>query len=1182
MNIKKDQLNAPRSESRSVPLDSHNERSHVEDRDAESVKLAEKTLLAKLGKTQRAIRRVDLFTAFCACATLALAILFLGALCDSWLLSSGLSIRGRLFFVVFLLVASLARLVWKLVPVLRRRVNSLYAAKVLEETQHDRHNLTINWLQLCRDGSLNAVTSETSPLSEQALETRRAVLDNVVLQAARQSRRAPEETTVDCTSLIRWGIALTALVLICAVYVVLSPKNLFVSVARIVAPTSKIERPQALRFESVEPGDVDVFQGDFIDVVATIPGAKISENVEILWSTEDGRITDVSIPMESSGPNRFQANFPAEKDGFSENLSYMIVAGRGSQFESASNVYRVSVRPQPSFRVEKTTLQFPEYTGLSPQTFESQGDLRALENTTVEITARANERLARAFFLPDGDQTRAVRMTIDPNEPDLATISFPLRWQDPDAQELRPEFSTYSLQSEDVNGEKNRDAQVYTVSILEDLPPTIVWDAENTGVVQAPLNDVLPVKFTAEDPDYSLRRVLLRVAYANLNQGDLSDQKPDPEPIELPFPGLKTSSDPTKPTPFIGPQSLSYQLTPEELGLEVGDELEYWGVAFDSKTPDANVGMTEKRIFVVVEPVENPRGSNDEPEENPDEGAGASSDDAPSQGENASDSQQNNGDQGQNNSDQPEDSNQTGDNSDSSAPDGVGESGDESGESSPNLGDAQGQEEASAGGESEEDSQNSNGGDENGESGDDSGQQGDNSDESSSQSSSSGGENSEQQGDTASENEEESGEVSESPTDPNAAFQKILDYMNAQQKDSGDDESGSGDDEKGTEGQEGADGERAPTDRHDDVQDNREEVDPNFHSDSDLGAPEEKRELPTRTSPDKPDENLPSYQADNPEDVDSSSRRHGDVDPDTSNFLAQNADPDAQEGPRSNEKRNEDNIMLDPLDQSQQTAADSIDPNASEAQGGKNPPPEGGASEVDPDAPNDPNRTRSPAAGQDLNDQQPTAGGGAGGSDGPSGSDNSDEGEGSGGNSSDKQSDENNVAPSSGDSDEDGVAHGGGSSGSGRGEIEASEERLSPADAPRLQYAEEATNLVLEYLEDNMKDKIDERLLNELGWTEAETRAFLAKWQRMRDDARGDDETARERYLDALKKVGLDEYAPLDSGAAIDELRERNPNDPPIRSGAREATRIKTPDRLSDRVRAFNRGVSMGTGSNLK
>ena len=77
------------------------------------------------------------------------------------------------------------------------------------------------------------------------------------------------------------------------------------------------------------------------------------------------------------------------------------------------------------------------------------------------------------------------------------------------------------------------------------------------------------------------------------------------------------------------------------------------------------------------------------------------------------------------------------------------------------------------------------------------------------------------------------------------------------------------------------------------------------------------------------------------------------------------------------------------------------------------------------------------------------------------------------------------------------------SSGSGRGEIEASEERLSPADAPRLQYAEEATNLVLEYLEDNMKDKIDERLLNELGWTEAETRAFLAKWQRMRDGIRG-------------------------------------------------------------------------------
>ena len=82
----------------------------------------------------------------------------------------------------------------------------------------------------------------------------------------------------------------------------------------------------------------------------------------------------------------------------------------------------------------------------------------------------------------------------------------------------------------------------------------------------------------------------------------------------------------------------------------------------------------------------------------------------------------------------------------------------------------------------------------------------------------------------------------------------------------------------------------------------------------------------------------------------------------------------------------------------------------------------------------------------------------------------------------------------------------------------------------------------------------------------------------MRSAALLDDGLNRDQYLEALEKVGLDEYASLDSSEVVDSTRERDHEDGRAKTGSREGSRVKTPDRLSERVRAFNRGVSSGTG----
>ena len=375
--------------------------------------------------------------------------------------------------------------------------------------------------------------------------------------------------------------------------------------------------------------------------------------------------------------------------------------------------------------------------------------------------------------------------------------------------------------------------------------------------------------------------------------------------------------------------------------------------------------------------------------------------------------------------------------------------------------------------------------------------------------------------------------------------------------------------------------ERDPSDTQSAPHDSKDEVDPEFNSSDNLDDAQEKRNLPTRTSSEKPSEKSPVYQAENPDKIDPNTRRRqDDVNPQGNDYLAQNVAPDQPETSSPNQKRNDANVMLDPLDQSAGTAADSINRDSPELKGSSN-VPEGGATEVDHDAPDDPNRSSTPNQEKNQSDLPTSMGGNGAPGTGEGRSEQNDsskidDGIGASGNRNTSGKDQ--TTPSSGDSNNEGVAHGGEAAGAGYGEIESSEEQLAPADAPRLQYAEKATNLVLEYLEDNLKDKVDERLLHKLGWTEEEIRAFLEKWRKMRNAALLDDGLNRDQYLEALEKVGLDEYASLDSSEVVDSTRERDHEDGRAKTGSREGSRVKTPDRLSERVRAFNRGVSSGTG----
>ena len=78
-------------------------------------------------------------------------------------------------------------------------------------------------------------------------------------------------------------------------------------------------------------------------------------------------------------------------------------------------------------------------------------------------------------------------------------------------------------------------------------------------------------------------------------------------------------------------------------------------------------------------------------------------------------------------------------------------------------------------------------------------------------------------------------------------------------------------------------------------------------------------------------------------------------------------------------------------------------------------------------------------------------------------------------------------------------------------------------DDPNLKYANEVTNMVLDYLENQLKDKPNNELLNRLGWTEEQLRQFYDKWKTMSEDSKRlqEKEEGPNAWIEALRSMGL-------------------------------------------------------------
>lgn len=123
-----------------------------------------------------------------------------------------------------------------------------------------------------------------------------------------------------------------------------------------------------------------------------------------------------------------------------------------------------------------------------------------------------------------------------------------------------------------------------------------------------------------------------------------------------------------------------------------------------------------------------------------------------------------------------------------------------------------------------------------------------------------------------------------------------------------------------------------------------------------------------------------------------------------------------------------------------------------------------------------------------------------------------------------------------------------------------------PGDAANLEFSRRATDMVLEQLRDQQEHP-DRELLDKLGWSPEQLRAFVERWQKLKQHAQED--AGGQRELDeSLRGLGL---AP-----SVDTRRRGGTRTDAVRGLQESGNQSAPPASYRDQFRAFKKGAARG------
>ena len=1127
----------------------------------------------KIESTRRMVKVVDLATAFVELAVATLLFLLAAIVTEHWLVRGGFSVSVRTVLFTILVAGSGYFAFRRLWPLCVRAINPVYAAHTIEHGSPSLKNGLVNLLMF---------RQRRSEISD-------AVYRTLEEQAAHGLTRVPVDTAVDRSQLIHLGYVLIAIVAVAALYKVFSPKDPLVTAERVLMPWADLVPASRVTISAIKPGAATISRGEFVDVSADVRGLSDDDTVVLRYTTDDGQVVDRAIPLKVSADDlRFSCRLADEAEGsanagVSRNLKYWLEAG-----DARSLDYAITVVPAASILVERVDYDYPAYTGYVDQSVDGIGDVRAIEGTRVTVHARANGAIREANVDFDADGRRDLQMTAAESK---AHASFELALRE-DRQ--TPRHASYVLRFTNDEGRTNHAPVKHSINVEPDRQPEAEIRLPREKVRDARLDENVTIEVEARDPDFALSAVRLR--------GEVSGRPPIDEPL------LKGE--------HRGQFNGRYVLTPAAHGLRAGDVLEYWVEADDNRTPKPNTIATEHKSLRIVSPdpaqqpppdqiAQNDRQQRDGAGEKSDEAGGkadgkSGGEEAPARNQDQPGAQ---GEQGQQGSDSQ---------GQQSKNEGQGQAGGQSATNNPSPDKPDQQknqgEQSGAGAEAKKGELPSNGDQQNGQ------QQTKPSEEQSPVSSE--GDNDAEAFNRIEKHLEKKGELKQDQDPPTSAGEsasadgkadgktdgktdqkpqnsKSQQPPDANSKDRGEGKGAEtrGDDsnQKGEPKGEQQNQEKSPGGE----QSTSKGAAGDGNEEKSQGAPNSKPEMkPTEKPEQAPSKGEKTNQQEPPAGANSKreSDSHGDEGGDKagggeegggqkapregtgSAGQNQSADNGAGESGEKGKGDNSPNAGRDAKSDHPTGSADGKTPGEGSQQrdgtgdkpggkpGGEDEKKAAGKEEAEGKDAGKPGGEDAPARNQEQpfsRDAQPSA----------------EQKQGQGNKEPGKQEQQPQDATAkqeqeNGDKNESGAGSGANGQPGGAINPQPSATGETPeGDAANLEYSRKQTDLVLDKLAEQLSRKrVDDGLLKEVGWSEAELRRFVERWQQRKAAAERNDEAgeaAKRELDDALRSLGLHRGELRQNAAQKDSLRD-----------LREAYRGPVPAEYKERLRAYNQGVS--------
>lgn len=381
------------------------------------------------------------------------------------------------------------------------------------------------------------------------------MIDLVIRDALNKSDRVDFSVFADRRKVISYGAAAVLSILALTALVMWGPSFFPYGFERLYVPWAEGTGPAAMMID-VTPGDKDVNRGADLQIRARLIGFDTREVALFTQAGKSAAWIPVAMEPQSQGNGFLYLLVDIQSS-----VRYYVEAGG-----VRSQMHLLHVTDRPGVERIDLTYTFPSYTGMEPQVVENEGDVSALKGTRVDLKVHLTQPADSAHILLDDGLKIDLSRTGEMDVAGSITVN---------------QSGSYVIQLATARAGAYTASPEHSIDALDDAPPGVSIIKPMRDLKATNVEEVF-TELQAED-DIGLGKVELRYSVNGA-----------PEKSVALHSGKSSLSRVTG----------SHTFFLEELDLQPGDIISYYGKAWDNNNVSGPKTSSSDMYFIQVRPFE--------------------------------------------------------------------------------------------------------------------------------------------------------------------------------------------------------------------------------------------------------------------------------------------------------------------------------------------------------------------------------------------------------------------------------------------------------------------------------------------------------------------------------------------------------------------------------------------------